>query len=251
MSGHSKWNSIKHQKAAADSKRAGVFTKLAKNIVVAAKLGGGDISMNFNLRMAIDKAKSANMPKDNIEKAIKRGTGELEGGEIVEVVYEGFGPSKIGLIIVCQTDNTNRSLTDVRTILNKNGGELAGQGAVSWNFDKKGVVYIEESNIEGKNRDEIELELIDTGATDIQKEDGLSSEASAKDGVITIFTEVNDFGNMMKKIEELELKPKDSGLEYVPKETKKLDEEQEEKLLKLLDLLEENDDVDQVFHNAE
>jgi YebC/PmpR family DNA-binding regulatory protein len=241
MSGHSKWHSIKHKKAAADSKRAGIFTKLAKNIVVAARLGGGDPDMNFSLRIAIQKAKEVNMPSDNIEKAIKRGTGELEGGEIVEAVYEGFGPGKVGLVIVSQTDNTNRALTDIRTLLNKNGGEMASQGSVSWNFDKKGVAYISPEALEGKDFDEIELELIDAGATDIEKEDGS----------LAVFTEVQGFGAMLKKLEELGITPTDSGLEYVAKTKKELTPEQEEKLMHLLDVLDDNDDVDKVFHEAQ
>lgn len=240
MSGHSKWHSIKEKKGVADAKRAGVFTKLAKNIVVAARQGGGDPIMNFNLRLAVDRAKAANMPKDNIEKAVKRGTGEIEGGEIVEAVYEGFGPEKIGLIIVCQTDNTNRALTDVRTVLNKNGGEIAGKGAVSWNFDKKGVVYIDSSAFDEKNWEKIELELIDAEATDIQKENGN----------VTIFTEVSNFGGMLKTLDKLNILPKDSGLEYIPRETKELSKEGEKVLVNIIELLEDCDDVDSVYHNA-
>lgn len=240
MSGHSKWHKVRQYKGAIDAKRAGIFTKLGRNITVAARLGGGDPTMNFSLRMAIEKAKSANMPKENIDKAVKRGTGELEGGIITEAVYEGFGPGKVGLVIVSQTDNTNRALTEIKTMLNKNGGEFAAQGSVAWNFDKKGVVYLAEQDLADTQQEEVDLELIDAGATDIIREDGS----------IIIMSEVADFGTLLKKIEEWGVLPRDSGLEYVAKTKKQLSAEDEEKLHKLLEILDDHDDVDSVFHEA-
>ncbi len=241
MSGHSKWHKVRQYKGAIDAKRASTFTKMARNITVAARLGGGDPAMNFRLRMAIDRAKAASVPKDVIERAIKRGTGELDGGEIVEAVYEGFGPGKVGMIVVAQTDNTNRAVTDIKTIFSKNGGELAQQGAVMWNFDKKGVVYIQQEQLPAtRSADELELALIDAGATDMQRDDDTT----------VVFCEVADYGSLMKKIEELGIEPKDSGLEYVAKTTKQLNDEDESKLAHIIELLEDNDDVESVFHEA-
>jgi YebC/PmpR family DNA-binding regulatory protein len=167
MSGHSKWSTIKHKKAAADAKRGKVFTRLAKELTIAAREGGGDPESNVRLRLAIDKAKAANMPKDNIERAIKRGTGELEGGALEEIVYEGYAPHGVGMLIEVVTDNRNRAVAEVRHVFNKHGGNLAEAGAVSWQFTRKGYISISEE----VDEDEVFLVAADAGADDVRFDD--------------------------------------------------------------------------------
>src|SRR5680860_171666 len=168
MSGHSKWSTIKRAKGLKDAKRGAIFTKLGKLIVIAARGKGGDLDTNFSLRMAVDKAKAANMPKDNIERAIKKGTGEIEGGQIEELVYEGIGPVHSQFVLKILTDNKNRSASEIRHLFSQCGGSF---GAVLWNFSQKGVIRISTENIKDTLWDELELELIDAGADDIIKEE--------------------------------------------------------------------------------
>jgi len=235
MSGHSKWATIKRAKGAKDAKRGAIFTKLGKMITVAAKEKGGDMETNFSLRMAMDKAKAANMPKDNIEKAIKRGTGELAGGQIEELMYEGFGPAKSQFVVRSLTDNKNRSAATIRHSFTKYGGSL---GAVMWNFTQKGVVRI--LNEEFQVNDEIELELIEAGADDIEKED---------EG-ITITTKVEDLQLLKKYFDKKEIKTESAEIEYVAKEELKLNESDKEKYEKFIEELEDNEDVTDYYTNV-
>ncbi len=233
MSGHSKWATTKRAKAVTDAKRGAIFTKLANIITVAAKEKGGDMETNFNLRMAVEKAKSANMPKDNIEKAIKRGTGELEGGQIEELYYEGIGPANSQFIVKVLTDNKNRSAAEIRHLFTKHGGSL---GSVMWNFDKKGIIRI--SDLELKISD-LELELIESGAQDIlEEEEG-----------ITIITKIPDLQNVNKFLEDKKVKSESAEIEYIAKEESQVDEENKEKLEKFIDALEENEDVSDYYTN--
>jgi YebC/PmpR family DNA-binding regulatory protein len=240
MSGHSKWHNIQKKKGAADAKRGQVFTKLAKAITIAAKEGGGaDPSFNFQLRVAIDTAKSANMPKNNIERAIKRGTGEAgEGGQIDEVIYEGFGPGGSAILIKCLTDNRNRSIAEVRTVMNKKGGNLGEQGTVKWMFEQKGVVVIQEENIT-LDADEFDLRLIESGAEDIER----------FEGVVQVTTALSDLKTALELVEELNIKPEVAGLEYVAKDLLQISGDDKAKLDTLVEALDELEDIDEVFTN--
>jgi len=235
MSGHSKWSKIHRQKGAADNKRGALFTKLGNAITIAAKTGGGDPDSNFKLRLAIDQAKTGSMPKDNIERAIKRGTGELAGGIIEAITYEGFGPEGTAFMIEALTDNRNRTSSAMKHILTKYGGSLGGPNSVAWIFSQKGIIRIKDIN------DELELKLIDAGAADIVKEE---------DGV-TVYTAPND----LKKIKEF-LEQKNIGVEYaeveqIAKEKKVVPEDKKDKIQKLFDELDNNEDVNNYYSNAE
>ena len=240
MSGHSRWHKVRQYKGGIDAKRATTFTKMARAVTVAARLGGGNPDFNFSLRLAIDRAKSASVPKDVIERAVKKGTGELEGGAITEAVYEAFGPGKVGIIIVCQTDNTNRSITEIKNVVAKHDMTLAAQGAVSWNFEKKGVLYISADEVAKHVADEFELMLIEAGALDIIK----------TDEQWIVYTTVADYGHTLKALTTQNVSISDSAIEYVAKETKELTSEQSSELETILEKLDDLDDVDAVFHNA-
>jgi len=239
MSGHSKWATTKRAKAATDAKRAVLFTKLAKAITIAAKDKGSDPASNFSLRLAIDKAKAANMPKDNIERAIKRGTGEIQGSVIEEIIYEGFGPAGVALIIKCLTDNKNRASQQIKHILAKHGGSLAGPNAVMWQFEQKGVIRIENEKLAGKNSEELELQIIDLGAQDIKK---------LADSWV-VYSHKEDLPKIKKGFENLGLEIDYAEIEYVPKETVSLESEQKEKLQSLFDSLDDEEDVDDYYTN--
>lgn len=234
MSGHSKWNSIKHKKGAADAKRGKIFTKLARAIIVAAK-GNPDPDANFQLRLAIDQAKSANMPKDNIERAIARATGEAKD-TLVEVIYEAYGPGGVAIIIDVLTDNKNRTLANVKHILTSYGGSLASSGSVAYMFERKGMVRVK--NL-GKSPEEMELALIDAGAEDISDEDEMKLIVSAPEKLKNILKALGD--------EEIEY----SGLEWSAKDRVTPDKETMAKLEKLFDALEEDDDVNDYSSNLE
>ena len=236
MSGHSKWATIKRSKAANDAKRGAIFTKLGNLITIAAREKGGDLDTNFALRMAVDKAKAANMPKDNIEKAIKRGTGELEGGQIEELYYEGFGPANTQFIVKSLTDNKNRSAANIRHTFTKYGGSL---GAVMWNFEQKGVVRIASDEF-NKTNEEIELELIEAGAQDIEKEE---------EGVI-ITTNTSDLVKVKKFLDDKEIQVESADIEYVPKETAEASDDDKEKIEKFIEDLEDNEDVADYYTNV-
>ena len=233
MSGHSKWATTKRRKESVDSKRSSIFTKLAKDIAVAAR-EGGDPTSNFKLRMAIDKARTYSLPKDNIERAIKRGTGELGGVQLEQLVYEGYGPENIALIIEVVTDNKNRTVQEVKHLLNKYGGSFAGPGSVQWQFDYKGVIILDKQNL----NDEEQLTLIDAGADDFKI-----------DQSVTVYTGVDQFENVKKKIEELGFPISEANLEYVAKNQVK--PKNEDSLLKFFEALDELDDVSNFYSNAE
>jgi YebC/PmpR family DNA-binding regulatory protein len=237
MSGHSKWATIKRAKATTDAKRGAVFTKLGNLITVAVREKGSDPGVNFSLRVAIDKARQANMPKENIERAIKRGTGELAGNQIEELIYEGIGPANSQFIIRCLTDNKNRSAATVRHLLSKYGGSL---GAVMWNFEKKGVIRILKEEFKEFN-DEFELKLIEAGAQDIKKEE---------EGV-TIISDVQDLQKLRNFFETKEIKIENSDIEYIAKDEVKLNEEEKDKINKLIEELEDNEDVSDYYTNAD
>lgn len=239
MSGHSRWSTIKRQKAASDAKRGAIFTKSGNLITIAAKERGGNPETNFSLRMAIDKAKAANMPKENIERAIKRGTGELSGEQIEELLYEGFGPAKSQFIIKSLTDNKNRSAANIRHIFTKYGGSL---GSVMWNFEKQGVIRIMDEELKNKNlpNEEFELELIDTGADDIIKEE---------EGM-TIYTKIEDLQKVKSFLEQKDIKTESADIEYVTKEWQQLSKEDKEKVEKFIEELEDSEDVADYYTNV-
>lgn len=236
MSGHSKWATIKRAKAANDAKRGAIFTKLANLITIAAKEKGGDLETNFTLRMAIDKAKAANMPKDNIEKAIKRGTGELAGESIEELFYEGIGPGNSQFVIKSLTDNKNRSASSIRHLFSKAGGSLA---SVMWNFEQKGAVRISNEEWRILNEDE-ELELIGLGAQEIQKEE---------EGT-TILTEVADLQNVKNYFDKKGIKVESSDVEFIAKDEIELSGEEKSRVESLIESLEDCEDVSDYYTNV-
>ncbi len=240
MSGHSKWTQIKRQKAVTDQRRGNMFTKLANTISVVTRQGGKDPSMNFRLRMAIDKAKASNMPNENIERAIARGAGEIEGVTIEEVVYEAFGPYGVALIIDVTTDNKNRTASEIRSILAKYNGTLGNTGSVGYMFSRKGVIRVSKNGITDK--DEFTLKIIDAGADDIvEEEEGF-----------TIYAQPSELQKIAQSVEQLGLKTASTGLEMVPTTRVSLpNEASKETLFKLLEELEANDDVSDYFTNAE
>jgi YebC/PmpR family DNA-binding regulatory protein len=238
MSGHSKWSTIKRKKAAVDAKRGKLFTKLIKEITIAARQGGGDPDANPRLRLAVDNAKSANMPADNIDRAIKKATGELEGVNYTEIKYEGYGPGGVAILIESMTDNKNRTVADVRHLLSKHGGSLGESGSVAWMFDRKGIITLP---AQGKTEDEIMEIVLEAGAEDLQFEDDY----------FEITTELDTFENVRKALMETGLQIENASLQWVAKNTVEVSGETAEKLEKLIDSLEDNDDVQNVFTNAD
>ena len=236
MSGHSKWASIKHKKGAADAKRGKLFSKLAKAITVAVRSGGADEAMKFSLRLAVDKAKQANMPKENIERAVARGLGDSGEGDLTTAVYEAMGPGGAALLIEVLTDNTNRSLTNVKTVLNKSGANPDAK--VMWQFERKGVVRVDDVS-STDDRDVAELALIDAGAQDISWDDGLE-----------VVGELSDLQTLEKAVSELGLKVTSAEPEYVASDVMQLSEEDEKKLGELIEKLDDDDDVQNVYTNA-
>jgi YebC/PmpR family DNA-binding regulatory protein len=240
MSGHSKWSKIKRKKGATDAKRSKIFSRIIKEISVAVKEGGsGDPDFNPRLRLAVSNAKGANMPKDNVERAIKKA---LESGNTAfyEPTYEGYAPGGVAVFVECTTDNLNRTVSSVRAIFSKKGGSLATSGSVDFLFDRKGVFIV---SLSDQDPEELELELIDGGAEDIETDDELEE--------ITITTAFEDFGNMQKKIEDLNLELKNANLERIPLNTTELSLEDAKKSLRLIEALEDDDDVQAVYHNLE
>jgi len=238
MSGHNKWASIKHKKGAMDAKRGKVFTKIIRELTIAAKLGGGDPDMNPRLRSAVSKAKDANMPNDNVEKAIKRGTGELEGVTYEEKTYEGYGPEGVALIIDVLTDNTNRTTAEIRKTLSRSGGNLGENGCVAYLFDTKGVIYIPKEKYKEDALFEIALEA---GADDVQ----------SSDENYIIYTTMEDFVTVRSNLENKKIEIQSSGLEKIAKSTMPVSKEKVEKVLNLIETLEDNDDVQNVYTNAD
>jgi len=237
MSGHSKWSTIKRKKGAADAKRGKIFTKIIKEIVIAAKEGGGDPDTNARLRLAIQNAKGANMPKDNIERAIKKAVG-ADAVSYTETSFEGYAPHGIAVFAECLTDNNNRTVASIRSAFNKYGGNLGTNGSLSFLFERKGTFTIKN---EGDNLDEMELEMIDAGAQDFEVDDD----------TITITCAKEDFGSISKKLAELGIEPEESGLKRIPHDTKKLDVDSAKKVMKFIEALEDDDDIQNVYHNLE
>ena len=240
MAGHSKWANIKHRKGAQDKKRAKQFTRAIKDITVAVKEGGGpDPEANPALRNAIANAKGVNMPKDTIERAIKKASG-ADADNYETVTFEGYGPNGIAFFIECTTDNTNRTVASVRSIFSKNGGSLGTNGSLEFLFDRKGVFTIEREKFE-MPLEELELQLIEGGAEDFEESDEF----------ITIYTDFTNFGKMAETLESLNIEVKNSELQRIPTNTNELPLEDAKKIMKLVDKFEEDDDVQNVFYNLE
>lgn len=237
MSGHNKWSTIKRKKGAADAKRSKIFSKVIKEITVAVKEGGPDPEGNPRLRVAIANAKGANMPKDTLSRAINKAS-EKDGANFTETTYEGYAPNGIAIYIECTTDNLQRTVSNVRSIFNKYGGNLSTNGSLNFMFDRKGIFSIPQGDLDDE---EFEMELIDAGAEDIVLEEG----------IFTVTTEMEDFGAMMKKLEEMKIEPENAELQRIPKETMKLEIGSAKKIMKIIELFEEDDDVQNVFHNLE
>ncbi len=240
MAGHNKWSKIKRKKGAADAKRSKMFSRIIKEITVAVKEGGsGDPDFNPRLRLAVANAKGVNMPKENVERAIKKAL-ESGSGDLHQPAYEGYAPGGVAVFVECTTDNLKRTVSSVRSIFSKGGGNLATSGSVDFLFERKGIFIIEKG---GHNLEELELELIDGGAEDL--------EVDEETGEITITVDFTDFGNMQKKLEELNIEPKSANLERFPTTTTTLNLSEAKAALNLIENLEEDDDVQNVFHNLE
>jgi len=236
MSGHSKWSTIKHKKGAADAKRGKIFTKVIKEITVAARIGGGDVDGNPRLRLAVQKAKEVNMPQENLIRAIKKGTGELEGVQYQEISYEGYGPGGVAIFMEVMTDNKNRTIGELRAILDKNGGNMGENGCVAWIFEKKGIITI---MISEKDEEEL-LELVmDAGGDDLQ----------TVDDYYEITTSVESFESVRKAIESSGLKVQSAQLTRIPQNTVNVEEKNCKSLLRLMDMLEDHDDIQKLYSN--
>ena len=232
MSGHSKWSTIKRKKGAEDAKRGKIFTRLARDITIAAR-SSGDPNANPTLRTAIEKARAANMPKDNIERAIKKGTGELAGGDLEEIVYEAYGPHAIPILIKCLTDNRNRTLADIRKIFNRQGGNMAEAGAVSWMFETKGYITVERID----DPDEVFMVAVEAGADDVE----------FGEDFFEIYTPATELHAVTKALADSGLTIADSELSEVPKNEMELDQKETLQVMAVIEALEELDDVQQVY----
>ncbi|MBZ0202441.1 MAG: YebC/PmpR family DNA-binding transcriptional regulator [Ignavibacteria bacterium] len=241
MSGHSKWSTIKRKKGAIDAARGKAFTKIIKEITVAARIGGGDADSNPRLRLAVSSAKAVNMPADNITRAIKKGTGELEGVNYDEITYEGYGPGGAALIIESLTDNKNRTVADLRHLLTKHGGNLAESGAVSWNFERKGVITVQKGNY---SEDDLMNVILDAGADDLNDEDEYYEVTASLEKFEPVRKVIEGSGLQGIKIES-------ASLQYVAKTTTKIEDKDAEGVLKLISVIEDNDDVQNVYTNAD
>jgi len=238
MSGHSKWSTIKHKKGAADAKRGRIFTRLIKEITVAARMGGGDSVSNPRLRAAIQEAKSENMSKDKIERAIKKGTGELESIQYEEVIYEGYGPGGAAVLIESVTDNKNRAVADIRHILSKAGGNLGAAGCVAWMFEKKGYIVVEGVKINEESLMEV---AIDSGAEDVREDDGNYE----------IITDPTDFEQVKKAIDGHSIPCLTAEITMLPRSTLRIEGKEAEQMIKLMETFEECEDVQKVYTNAD
>ncbi|MBE2199315.1 MAG: YebC/PmpR family DNA-binding transcriptional regulator [Anaerolinea sp.] len=232
MSGHSKWSTIKHKKAAVDAKRGQLFTRLAKEVTIAAREGGGDPNFNNRLSLAVDKAKAANMPKDNIDRAIKRGTGELEGAELVENLYEAYAPNGVGLLVEVVTDNRNRAVADLRHVLSKNGGSLAESGSVSWQFTRKGYISVTQE----VDQDELFMIAAEAGADDVQ-----FGEAAE------IYVSLDNFQAVQKALGGNRIAVDEANVIYDPNNPIDLEMNQIVQVMKLIEKLEDLEDVQDVY----
>lgn len=237
MSGHSKWSTIKRKKGATDAKRGAIFTRVAKEIALAAREGGGDPDTNFKLRLSIDKAKSVNMPKDNIERAIKRGTGEnKDGNALEEVYYEGYAPNGIALMIECVTDNRNRAVADIRHVLNRFGGSLGETGSVAWQFSRSSYFAF---SMEGLNEDQVFELAIEGGADDITYDDDL----------VEIIGPVESYKTISDQLRLSNINADESGLRMMPNQELELETSETLKVMKVIDALEDLDDVQNIYSN--
>ena len=237
MSGHSKWSTIKRQKGANDAKRGALFTKVAREISVAARQGGGDPDANYRLRLAIEKARSVNMPADNIKRTIDKATGGGEAEQFEEIVYEGYGPGGIAVLVEAQTDNRNRTAAEVRSMFTKSGGQLAGSGAVAWQFEPRGLISVPRS---GADADEVTLAAIDAGAEDVDTDD---------EETIEIYTSPGDLEAVRKALEGAGVAVESAESTMVAKQTVELDSSKARQALRLVELLEDLDDVSRVTAN--
>lgn len=235
MSGHNKWSTIKHKKGAADAKRGKIFTKLIKEISVAAKIGGGDPGGNPRLRTAVDKAKAENMPKDNIERAIKKGTGGMEGVTYEETTYEGYGPGGVAVLVEVMTDNRNRTVSEVRSVFTKNNGNMGEAGCVSWMFDQKGLIVFPKS----VDFEKLFEAAIEAGADDVSEEDEQ----------IEVTTDPSAFIEVREALEKVGFKYESAEVTMIPQTMVKLEGKQAESMLRMMDRLEDNDDVQNVYAN--
>lgn len=243
MSGHSKWANIKRKKEKVDAARGRMFTRLAREIIVAARQGGGNPEANFRLRIAIENAKKANMPSDNIERAIKRGIGEPSQDEQwEEITYEGYGPGGVAIMIEAMTGNRNRTASELRYIFSRNGGNLAEAGAVAWLFDRKGVIRVPKSAWKG-SEDDFLLLALDAGASDVEMDE--------EDGVYEVITEPADFQRVQEALVKEGLTIEEASLQQVPKNRVEVTGKEAEKVVALLEALEEHDDVQNVYSNAQ
>lgn len=238
MSGHSKWSTIKRKKGAADAKRGKLFTKLIKEITIAAREGGGDPNSNPRLRLAVDNAKAANMPADNIERAIKKATGELEGVTYHELTYEGYGPGGVAIMVEAATDNKNRTVAEVRHLFSKYGGSLGENGSVAYMFDRKGIITMP---VQGKTEEEIMDIVLEAGAEDLQTEDDF----------FEVQTDLENFEPVRKALVAAGLNLENASLQWIAKNMIEVKGETAEKVLKLIDALEDSDDVQNVYSNAD
>jgi len=238
MSGHSKWAQIKRKKAVTDAKKGQMFTRLAREIAVAARAGGGDPAANFTLRLIIDKARAANMPKENIERAIQRGTGALKGEAIEEIIYEGYGPGGVAMIMEVMTDNRNRAIADIRRVFNRQGGSLGESGSVAWMFEQKGVITVEAGSMDP---DELGLLALEVGADD----------ALVDDGIVEIYTDPKDLHFVREALAKRHIKIESAEISMIPKSRMRLDDEETLRAMRLIEALEEIEDVQRVYSNLE
>lgn len=237
MSGHSKWATTKHKKAAADAKRGKAFTKIIREITIAAKIGGGDPDGNPRLRMVIAKAKEVNMPADNMKRAIQKGTGELPGVNYEETTYEGYGPGGVALLLDILTDNKNRTVAEVRHLLGKHGGNMAESGAVAWMFDRKGMISIPKASA---GEDALMTLALESGAEDLRTDDPLSFD---------VITPPNDFEAVHEAMLSANMKPSYAEVTFLPQTTVHLEGKQAEQMIRLMEVLEDNDDIQNIYAN--
>jgi YebC/PmpR family DNA-binding regulatory protein len=238
MSGHNKWSKIKHQKGAEDVKRGNLYTKLTREIIISTREGGSDPDGNFRLRIAIQKARDSNMPLDNIDRAIKKGSGEGEGGALIEMVLEGYGPGGTAILVNALSDNRNRTVQEVRSTFTRHGGSLAESGSVSWLFENKGVISIDAANVDA---DELALQAIDAGAEDVKVESG----------TVEVYTAPENLMKVRQALEKNKVEVTSGELLKEPKTMVQLDEKSALQALKLIDKLESIDDVQNVYSNAD
>ena len=238
MSGHSKWSTIKRKKGAADAKRGKMFTKLIKEITISAREGGGDPGANPRLRLAIDNAKAANMPADNIDRAIKKATGELEGVTYHELMYEGYGPGGVAMLIEVATDNKNRSAAEVRHLFSKYNGSMGENGSVAWMFDRKGIITLP---IQNKTEDEIMDIVLEAGAEDLQTEEDY----------FEVQTDLESFEPVRKALVAADMQIENASLQWLAKNTVNVSGEDAEKVMKIIEAMEDSEDVQNVYSNAD